>query len=228
MINRHYDDCYFSNSDGYNESKYIFIEGNNLEKLFVKESEINVGETGFGSGLNLLVLEDVIETFFKDYSESTLNLTFSSVEKYPLTVNEVSVLLKELDGVTSTSLGRHLNLYNDIFSRITTGWNQYLFRRSWGNLTINIFIGDVLDSFQKYPVKNRVWFLDGHSPSKNPDMWNNDVFNGIADNSNFNTTLATFTAAGVVKQGLRAAGFTIKRKKGFGVKRHMIIGLFSN
>jgi tRNA U34 5-methylaminomethyl-2-thiouridine-forming methyltransferase MnmC len=37
-------------------------------------------------------------------------------------------------------------------------------------------------------------------------------------------TFATYTAAGFVKRGLQAAGFEVKKTKGFGRKRDMLIG----
>lgn len=75
------------------------------------------------------------------------------------------------------------------------------------------------------------WFLDGFSPSKNPDMWQDSLFNLMArlsfnQGSHTHTTLATFTAAGFVKRGLKQAGFNIRKHKGFGRKRDMLVGSF--
>ena len=38
-------------------------------------------------------------------------------------------------------------------------------------------------------------------------------------------TLATFTSAGFVRRGLQEAGFTMRKTKGFGRKRDMLIGV---
>lgn len=220
LRNDHFDDCYFSIESGYSESRYVFIDGNNLgEKL---EGVLNIGETGFGTGLNLLVLEDFLE--LSDIGELSVN--FTSVEKYPLDTESVIQALGNLEEVKNDSLSRHNELYKEVFKSIKKGWNSHSFRREWGVLNINIFIGDVLDSFKSYPFINNCWFLDGHSPDKNPDMWSREVFNAIANNSVKGTTLATFTAAGVVKTGLREAGFFVKRRKGWGRKRHMIISCY--
>lgn len=72
------------------------------------------------------------------------------------------------------------------------------------------------------------WFLDGFAPAKNPDMWNNELFQAMARMSGSHTTFATFTAAGVVKRGLQAAGFVCQKSKGFGRKREMLFGEFSH
>ena len=70
------------------------------------------------------------------------------------------------------------------------------------------------------------WFLDGFAPSKNPDMWNEQVFAQLARLATNTTTLATFTSAGFVRRGLMAAGFAMLRVPGFGRKREMLIGQY--
>lgn len=218
MINTHYNDCYFSDSNGYHESKHVFINGNFTDS--VCPQELNIGETGFGSGLNLLVLED----FFSYADRQPAKLFFTTVEKYPLKPDEVIALLKNLDGVSEKSMKRHLSLYNELYSDLKSGWNHVERNRDWGKLVLNVFIGDIMDSFVEYPVKNNMWFLDGHSPDKNPEMWSENTFMKVAENSLAGATFATFTAAGIVKRGLRDAGFFVKRIKGYGRKRHMICG----
>lgn len=220
MINKHFNDCYFSDSDGYWESNHVFIDGNNIDSVISDRDELYVGETGFGSGLNLMVLEDrLIKNGKKNFS-----LTYTTVELYPLKLDEVKELVAPLAGVRKGSLEQHILMYKVLENEIKSGWNTVHFQREWGDLCLNIFIGDIIESFIYYPTKNDVWFLDGHSPDKNPQMWNLMVFGLIAGSSNDRATFATFTAAGLVKRGLRSAGFFVKRKKGYGKKRHMIVG----
>ena len=71
------------------------------------------------------------------------------------------------------------------------------------------------------------WFLDGFAPSKNPDMWTDQLFHRMAELGTSETTFATFTAASGVRRGLTAAGFEVIRSKGFGHKRHMLHGQLS-
>ncbi len=216
LKNNYFDDCYFSQESGFDESCYVFIEGNNLN--LKDKKEIKIGETGFGTGLNLLVLEDFLK------NEKDKKVTFTTVEKYFLKTETVKNALINLKGVSLEALEGHLNIYKFIDSRKSDGWNSFSFKRAWGVLEINLFIGDVMDSFENYPVKNICWFLDGHSPEKNPDMWSREVLSNVARNSDEGATFATFTAAGMVKKNLRDSGFFVKRKKGYGKKRHMIFG----
>lgn len=218
LINNNYDDCYFSIEDGYLESQYVFVDGNDVTNR-LKQTFL-IGETGFGTGLNLLVLEDAILTG----GFAGLTIVFTTVEKFVLEPGIVEKTLSQLKEVTKMSLKRHISLYSEIFSSLKNGWNTISIQRSWGSLQINLFHGDVLDSFESYPVVNQAWFLDGHSPDKNPEMWSEELFTFIARQSAVGTTFATFTAAGIVKRGLRNAGFFVKRRNGFGRKRHMILG----
>ena len=218
LINKEFDDCYFSSDSGYLESEYVFIRGNELS--FDNFSTLCIGETGFGTGLNLLVLEDTI----KDSGTENVTIEFSSVEKLPLSPDIIGFHLGLLNEVKKDSLNRHLSLYSDLYKRLKPGWNSCCSERSWGVLKFNLFIGDIMNSFFEYPVINDAWFFDGHSPDKNPEMWSLPLFREVSKVSHKGTTFATFTAAGIVKRGLREAGFVVKRKPGYGRKRHMISG----
>ena len=42
--------------------------------------------------------------------------------------------------------------------------------------------------------------------------------------SEHSTSVSTFTGAGIVRNGLKGAGFEVNKVKGFGRKRHMVCG----
>ena len=65
------------------------------------------------------------------------------------------------------------------------------------------------------------WFLDGFSPAKNPELWQDDLLGEVARHTAAGGSAATYTAAGFVRRGLEAAGFEVTRTPGFGRKRHM-------
>ena len=69
--------------------------------------------------------------------------------------------------------------------------------------------------------------LDGFAPSKNPSMWQADLFRALANLSKPGTTLATFTAAAVVKQGLQAAGFAWQNSAVLPQARYVNGGVFT-
>jgi tRNA 5-methylaminomethyl-2-thiouridine biosynthesis bifunctional protein len=58
-------------------------------------------------------------------------------------------------------------------------------------------------------------------------MWTSQLFRQLAAHSHQQTTLATFTAASLVRKGLIDAGFAMQKAKGFGRKREMLYGHYA-
>ncbi len=56
-------------------------------------------------------------------------------------------------------------------------------------------------------------------------MWSPHLFSAMARLARPGATLATFTSAGFVRRGLQEAGFTMRKTKGFGRKRDMLVGV---
>lgn len=86
--------------------------------------------------------------------------------------------------------------------------------------------GDAAECYSKLHAEVDAWYLDGFAPSKNPEMWSPQLFEQIGRLSKPGTTFSTFTAAGLVRRGLQAVGFDVKKQKGFGRKREMLVGTF--
>jgi len=220
--NHHYNDCYFSSVNGFDESRYVFIEGNHLPDRIMREGPLHIGETGFGTGLNLLCLLDCIQN-----GESQIShLSFSSLEKYPLPPDRIKELLSPFISRLGENLNIYLKYWTAFYKDLFPGWNHCSWEFPRVNVDFTLYFGDALDwCNENMPVDVDAWFLDGHSPEKNPEIWALEVMNSIYDKTALNGTLSSFTASGRVKRPLREAGFAIKRKKGFGMKRHMIQGI---
>jgi tRNA 5-methylaminomethyl-2-thiouridine biosynthesis bifunctional protein len=58
-------------------------------------------------------------------------------------------------------------------------------------------------------------------------MWSETVFRGLSRLARPGATLATYTAAGVVRRGLQAVGFEVSKAPGFGGKRDMTVARFA-
>ncbi len=223
LNNPHYNDCYFSYDDGLAEALYVFVEGNNLVERFHKSEALTIAETGFGTGLNLIAMIRALRV--EGISKRTIR--FISVERYPLSVQRISQLIDRFTEQLSPEYPLFIKEWEKQYPNLSEGWNKFSFEVETITVKVELFYGDVIDALESLSVQPDAWFLDGHSPDKNPDMWNKKVLALVGEKSGADTTLATFTAAGIVKEGLREGGFFIKRKKGFGGKRHMITGKIS-
>jgi len=209
-----YDDIYYSKGSGVEEVEHVFLQPNRIRERFL-EGETSIGELGFGTGLSFLVTWDV---WIECGKKSPLN--FYSVEKYPIDAKE----FERIDGhwPDLKSLSSLLRLET---SELEEGWNKFSFEDS--SICLHLWVGDVndfLNEMKKQSKKIDSWYLDGFSPSKNPEMWVGDVMSLVADCSIEGTTFSTFTSVGQVKRNLRQAGFQVEKIPGFGKKRDMLAG----
>lgn len=212
LIAEEFNDVYFSIEGGLEETKYVFLAGNNLPQNWQGKDEFTIIETGFGTGLNFLTTWKTLEE-----SDFSTHLHFISVEKFPLKEDVFKKSLNEYP-----ELQKYKDVLNKNYSQLIQ--NEINTVKISKNITLTLLIGDVKNALSKSPSKADAWFLDGFSPSKNPEMWQENLYKTMANLSKPHTTFATFTAAGVVRKGLESAGFSVERIKGFGHKRHMTKG----
>ncbi|ELY4157995.1 bifunctional tRNA (5-methylaminomethyl-2-thiouridine)(34)-methyltransferase MnmD/FAD-dependent 5-carboxymethylaminomethyl-2-thiouridine(34) oxidoreductase MnmC [Cronobacter turicensis] len=226
-VSRDFDDVYFSNDDGLEETRYVFLNGNQLPERFMthpRDSFI-VAESGFGTGLNFLTLWQAFAAFRDAHPDAALQrLHFISFEKFPLTPADLA------------SAHAHWPELAPWAQQLQAQWPMALpgcqrVLLDDGRVTLDLWLGDInelvdtLDDTHNRQVD--AWFLDGFAPSKNPDMWTPGLFAAMARLARPGGTLATFTSAGFVRRGLIDAGFNVVKRKGFGRKREMLTGALS-
>lgn len=218
-----FDDVYYSNDDGLAESNYVFIEGNQLSDRWLEHKcqEFCIGETGFGTGLNFLATASLFRQFRNRYPNHCLqNLRFISVEKFPLKKQDAEQIYAKWPLFSEFS-----SLFIEHYPASIKGVHRIHFD---SGINLDLHFGDATESLCAIKQNDEglvdAWFLDGFAPSKNDQMWTPQLFETMAQLTKVGGTLATFTAAGKVKRGLQAVGFDIKKRKGFGRKREMIIG----
>ena len=217
-----FDDVYFSNQDGLAETHYVFLEGNQLWERWVnyQEAHFVIAETGFGTGLNFFAVTTLFREFRQKHPDSPLKrLYFTSFEKYPLPLDALQQA--HLAYPQFSHLAQHLqqNWLNPI---------QGCYRFHFDETTLDLWFGDVAENLPQLGDymngKIDAWFLDGFAPSKNPDMWSEQLYQQMFRFTKPQGTFATFTAASAVRKGLENAGFNIKKRKGFGKKRECLSG----
>lgn len=212
-----FQDVYFSTDNGLLETDYVFLQGNDLATQWLDADlqTFNIAETGFGTGLNFLCAAKLwLET-----SPQQANLHFISVEKYPLSLQDMTTALNfwpQLKDIYKPFLTQYKSLI--IGNQSITLFNN--------RVQLTLLIGDATECFSQINDKMDAWFLDGFAPAKNPDMWQVELFQQMKRLSKPNTTFATFTSAGEVRRGLIKVGFEVKKRVGYGKKREMLTGLF--
>lgn len=207
-----FDDVYFSAENGLAETHHVFLQGNNLPAAWQGAERYTIAETGFGTGLNFLALWKL----FDDTAGKNAQLDFISFEKFPLTAAQIREGLEPF----ASELQPYLDQYLARYPILVPGYH----RLDFGRVRLTLIFDDVNVALPLIDAAVDCWFLDGFTPSKNPEMWTDAVFQNMMRVTRSGGTFATFTAAGFVKRGLREAGFRVEKADGFGSKRDMLTG----
>lgn len=221
-LSRSFGDVYFSRANGLEETRHVFLHHNQLAERFagLEVPFFTIGETGFGSGLNFLAAWQL----WDQCAPAQACLHFVTTEKYPLHRRDLERAL-----ALWPELGDYARALIDSYPVFMgEGFHRLVF--AGGRVRLTLIIGDAAAGLAQLRFGGAeqaatwvdAWFLDGFAPAKNPQMWSPALFAAIARLSGPGTTAATFSAAGVVKQRLRSAGFNIKRVPGYGRKREMV------
>ncbi|TRO18963.1 bifunctional tRNA (5-methylaminomethyl-2-thiouridine)(34)-methyltransferase MnmD/FAD-dependent 5-carboxymethylaminomethyl-2-thiouridine(34) oxidoreductase MnmC [Ectopseudomonas mendocina] len=218
-LSRSYGDIYFSQENGLAETRYVFLANNDLAARFAALADgecLNIGETGFGTGLNFLCAWQL----FEQQAPAGARLHFVSVEKYPLHHDDLQralALWPELAPFSTELLTQ--------YRAIHPGFQRLLL--AGGRVVLTLLIGDVMEQLPQLDARIDAWFLDGFNPAKNPEMWTPELFAELARLSAPGTTIGTFSSAGRVRRALNEAGFKMTRVPGLGKKWEVAKGLFS-
>lgn len=201
-VSTRFDDPFFSLENGVAETQHVFLDGNDLPARFAPG--FHIAELGFGTGLNLLVAWDA-------WQRTGLQgpLHFTSFEAYPMPPADMArahQAFPSFDGKRDA---------------LAAAWQGRGAVIELPGLHAEVIEGDARQSLPVWQGRADAWFLDGFSPAKNPELWSPELMLEVGAHTAPGGTAATYTAAGFVRRGLSAAGFTVERSTGYGRKRHM-------
>ena len=202
-VSRRFGDPYFSAEDGWAETAHVFLAGNDLPARF--RDGFRILETGFGTGLSLLVAWDAWRR-----AGAPGRLWFTSFEAFPLSLPQMARAL--------AAFPQAQDLTPRLLDAMATGPGPWDLP---DGVTLTVVRGDVRATLPPWDGRADAVFLDGFAPARNPEMWGPDVLTAVTARMGPGATLATFTAAGHVRRGLAEAGLVVERIPGFGRKRHM-------
>ncbi|MGI9350067.1 MAG: tRNA (5-methylaminomethyl-2-thiouridine)(34)-methyltransferase MnmD [Rhizobiaceae bacterium] len=210
-VSSQFDDPYYSRHDGRAETDHVFIHGNRLLERWLEMQSCTIAELGFGTGLNFL--ETVRQ--WKCVKPDGARLRFISFEQYPISTKDMEKALSAWP-----ELG-------EFKPRLLEHWESVpgtLDVEFASDIRLTIHIGDANRLLPELDFLADAWFLDGFSPAKNPELWNNLLMNEVARHTVVGGTFSTYSAAGFVRRSLEASGFQVRKQKGFGSKREMLSG----
>jgi tRNA U34 5-methylaminomethyl-2-thiouridine-forming methyltransferase MnmC len=198
-------DPYYSLDDGLSETRHVFLAGNALPERF--RPGFHIAELGFGTGLNLFA---ALQAWRAAGVPGVMRYT--GFEAYPLPAEDMALALRAFPEIAALA------------TPFLDAWDRGETRLRAPDLDAEIVLGDARETLSRWDGVADAWFLDGFAPARNPELWEPPLLTDVALHTAPDGTLATYTAAGVVRRGLEAAGFTVSKVPGFGRKRHMTLG----
>jgi len=207
-ISAQFDDPYYSKINGLEETRHVFLAGNDLPNRFI--DGFSIAELGFGTGLNFL-------TTLQLWRQTGLagQFHFTSFEAFPMATSEMA-----------RALARFPQL-EKLTDELMDHWRGPDTAMHLDGATLTVIGGDARQAVPLWDGCADAWFLDGFSPAKNPELWEADLLHAVAARTRKGGTAATYSAAGHVRRSLQCAGFQVERVPGFGHKRHMTIARFT-
>ncbi len=206
-----FNDPYFSRDDGRAETEHVFINGNRLPNRWPKMSVCTIAELGFGTGLNFL--ETVRQ--WNEIKPDGAQLNFVSFEQFPIKTDDMRKALSqwpELDKLAA-KLGELWKLEFEILEEEFSA-----------DIRLVVFMSDANVRLPQLELAADAWYLDGFAPSRNPELWNEELIRTVFEKTAPGGTFATYSCAGFVRRNLLNAGFTVEKQHGFGAKREMLSG----
>lgn len=191
---------YHSVNGAVQESRHVFIEAG-LHQL--EQPEITVLEIGFGTGLNAFLT-------LLDAEAHQRKVQYYSIELYPLDMEVI----------------RRLN-YGEMICAGRKEAFQDLHQAEW-DIPVPVTEFFKLHKIQgdsntcTLPDQIDLVYFDAFAPDKQPEMWNQGIFNRLYAHTAKGGILTTYCAKGAVRRMMKEAGYAVERIPGPPGKREML------
>lgn len=206
-------DVYHSSGGGLEQARHVFLAGNGLPARWRGRERFVVLETGFGLGLNFLATWAA----WREDPQRSASLHFLACELHPFGREDLAALHARWPELAPLAADLRAQ-----WPVLVAGLHRL--HLDGDRVTLTLHFGDARDGLAQFDAGADALFLDGFSPARNPDLWSARVFHLLARLAAPGATLATWSVAGEVREGLRRAGFEVEKAAGFGTKRQMLRG----
>ena len=202
-------ETYHSTHGAITESEYVFLKMglHHYIEQHPKQKIINILEIGFGTGLNAwLTAWSVINL--------DIEIRFTSIEKFPL----AQALVEQLNYKDKKESEKAKELFD------------HMHKGSWGECF------HVSDNFEMEKIETDIFeyspelssfdliYFDAFAPSKQPEMWSQEVLKKMYDVLKPEGVFVTYCAQGQFKRDLKAVGFQTEELDGPPGKKEMTRG----
>lgn len=198
------DEHYHSVHGAIQESMHIYIQQGLLQ---TNKKDLSILEIGFGTGLNTYLT-------YCQAQRMKVNISYFSLEKYPLTKSEYL----------------QLNYPDVIYPEFSTVFEQ-LHQADWNTLItispdfrLQKIHADLLTfPFEAAPQFDLVYY-DAFAPGKQPEMWSDEILQKVSASVKPDGILVTYCAKGTVRRAFMQSGFKMERIPGPIGKKEILRG----
>lgn len=195
---------YHSKHGAIQESIHVFIEaGLAFYKTQMPDKQsIRVFEMGLGTGLNALLTCQYAH-------KNSVNISYTAVEQYPATKEEVSVL--NYSSLLQDDTNILTNIHASEWEKATGISDTFSFKK-------------VHTSLQEYVPDERydIVYYDAFAPNAQPELWTTDIFSKLYSMMSDNAILVTYCSKGDVRRAMLSVGFDVQKIPGPPGKREML------
>jgi tRNA 5-methylaminomethyl-2-thiouridine biosynthesis bifunctional protein len=222
-----FDDVYRSigrrGDRGLLQAREVFLQGCGLWSanagplVWRDQSQWRVLETGFGLGLNFLV---TWQAWLADAARPA-RLEFHAIEAWLVTASDIRQSVAawpELHGLADQLAYA--------WQGLQPGLNCLKFEG--GGVQLHLYVGEVRPMLAGVSAPVDSVYLDGFSPSVNPEMWQLETLQAVADLAREGTQLATWCVRKTVRDDLTRCGFEVRRELGVPPKSHRLQAVLRN
>ncbi len=212
---RTYGDVYHPRSGALAQARHVFLGDGALAERWRGRDRFVVLETGFGLGNNFLATWSA----WRDDRARPRRLHFVSIDSSPPTRATLATVVRDAAlAPLAVELARR-------WPPLTCNLHRIAFDEDAVELLLAF--GDAAAWLPQLAADVDAFFLDGFAPARNPAMWEPRLIKAMARIAAPDATVATWSAARVVRDGLAAAGFVVERAAGSDGKRDITRARFA-
>jgi tRNA 5-methylaminomethyl-2-thiouridine biosynthesis bifunctional protein len=200
-------DVYHSESGGPAQSRFVFLQGNEVQTRWAGRERFVILETGFGFGLNFLAT-------WQAWRGQPGKLHYVAVEKHPFSLQDLRTLHARYPEFEKEAAELH-----SIWPPLVPGGHR---AELSGNVVLTVFFDDI-KIVRDLRLAADAFYLDGFAPAKNPDMWPPALMRSLSRLAAPGATAATWSVAAPVRHALEVTGWEVEKRQGFGHKKEMLV-----
>jgi tRNA 5-methylaminomethyl-2-thiouridine biosynthesis bifunctional protein len=211
-------DVYHARIGAMAQARAVFLAGNGLPARWAGRDRFCILETGLGLAQNFLTTWAA----WRDDPRRCGRLMHVGIERHPPTRED---LARALAPWADTPMADAARALTQAWPPPLAGLHRLDFDE--GRVSLMVALGDIEDVLPGLHGRFDAFYLDGFAPDRNPAMWRLPALRQMARLAEPGATLATWSVARALRDGLGGAGFAVSVVPGPPPKREVLRAVFA-